>query len=363
MFKFNDLKQIHLEISNNCQASCPMCTRNIHGGLDNPLIKISNWSLDRYKTIINEEVLTQVSLIYFCGNYGDPLLNSELINMIRYSVEINPNLAIRIHTNGSLRSTEWWKELYHALPANHHVVFAIDGLEDTHSLYRIGTDFNKIIENATAFIQEGGKAEWAYIRFKHNEHQVDIARHMATDLKFKEFVMKDSSRWLLDTKFPVFDKQGDTIYHLEPSQYSQLKFIDKKILDNYKSILAKTEISCHALNLKEIYINAQGHVFPCCWLSQIPYQPEDQEKAVLPVRREILQQYYQLVESLGGMSALDGEQRSVKEIINSKAYQTVWDDYWHDNKLITCARSCGVMPELFSTPTDQFISRENLKDE
>ena len=112
MFKFNDLKQIHLEISNNCQASCPMCSRNIHGGLDKPLIKISNWSLDRYKIIINEEVLTQVSLIYFCGNYGDPLLNSGLIDMIRYSVKINPNLEIRIHTNGSLRTTEWWKELY-----------------------------------------------------------------------------------------------------------------------------------------------------------------------------------------------------------------------------------------------------------
>jgi hypothetical protein len=95
----------------------------------------------------------------------------------------------------------------------------------------------------------------------------------------------------------------------------------------------------------------------------VPYQPEDQEKEVLPVRREILQQYYQLVESLGGMSALDGEQRSVKEIINSEPYQTVWDDYWHSNKLITCARSCGIMPELFSTPNDQFISRENLKDE
>jgi MoaA/NifB/PqqE/SkfB family radical SAM enzyme len=80
MFNFNQLKQLHLEISNNCQASCPMCTRNIHGGIENPNLKLKDWSLEEYKTIISEEVLHQVELIYFCGNYGDPLLNNDLIN-------------------------------------------------------------------------------------------------------------------------------------------------------------------------------------------------------------------------------------------------------------------------------------------
>ena len=39
MFSFSDLENIHLEITNRCQASCPMCSRNYHGGLENPLIK------------------------------------------------------------------------------------------------------------------------------------------------------------------------------------------------------------------------------------------------------------------------------------------------------------------------------------
>jgi hypothetical protein len=56
MFNFNQLKQLHLEISNNCQASCPMCTRNIHGGIENPNLKLKDWSLEEYKTIISEEV-------------------------------------------------------------------------------------------------------------------------------------------------------------------------------------------------------------------------------------------------------------------------------------------------------------------
>lgn len=39
MFNFQDLKQVHLEITTRCQASCPMCSRNYHGGLDNPNLK------------------------------------------------------------------------------------------------------------------------------------------------------------------------------------------------------------------------------------------------------------------------------------------------------------------------------------
>ena len=360
MFKFNELTQIHLEITNNCQASCPMCTRNIHGGVENPLIQIESWTLERYKKIINDEVLNQIELLYFCGNYGDPLLNNNLINMIKYSVNINPNVSVSIHTNGSLRSTDWWEELAIVLPKKHNVVFAIDGLEDTHKIYRMGTDFNKIINNASAFIKAGGNAEWAYIRFKHNEHQVDEAKQLATDVGFNNFTLKDSSRFLLDAKFPVYDKDKTVTYYLEPSNYSTLKFIDKNVLLHYKEIVKETKIVCHALKSKEIYINAQGHIFPCCWLAMIPYQPMDENIEVWNVRKHMLDQYYELVEALGGIDMLTGENKTIKEVIDSIAYQTVWDNFWNDNKLVTCARNCGVMPEVFSTPKDQFFPRESL---
>ncbi len=361
MFQFKELEQIHLEITNNCQASCPMCTRNINGEIENPLIKIENWSLDRYKTIISEEVINQVKLIYFCGNYGDPLLNNDLIEMIEYTVKIKPSIQIRIHTNGSLRSTEWWKKLAKTLPSNHSVIFALDGLKDTHKLYRINTDFDKIIENARAFISSGGNAEWAYLRFKHNEHQVDDAKQLAKDLNFNFFTMKDSSRWVIDTKFPVYDKKGNTTHYLEPSQWSTIKFIDKKTIENYKKIVSESEIDCFAIANKEIYITAQGLIFPCCWLAMIPYLPIDHEKELVSVRKEILAQYHKLVASLGGNDAINGEKKTIKEIIDSYEYQSVWDYYWKEEKLITCVRTCGKIPEIISNPKDQFITNESLK--
>ena len=358
MFKFNQLNQIHLEITNNCQAKCPMCIRNIHGGIENPLINLTDWSLDDYKKVITEEVINQIRMVNFCGNYGDPLLNNDLLEMISYTVKIKSEINVIVHTNGSLRSTSWWKALARVLPKIHNLVFAIDGLEDTNHIYRIGTNYKKIIENVTAFIDAGGIAEWAFIRFKHNEHQVDEARNIAKELGFKQFVMKDSSRFLLDKKFPVYDKDRNIRYYIEPSTESDIRIIDRSIINNYKNILDKTKIDCYALHLKEVYITAQGNVFPCCWLGLIPYNSSNERSELNIIREEILRQYHHLIDSLGSLVALSGFNNSLKTIIESEPYQTVWNDYWNTNKLITCARTCGSVPEIFSSPNDQYTSRE-----
>lgn len=359
MFKFSELKQIHLEITNNCQASCPMCSRNIHGGIDNPLLQLNSWTLADFKTIMSAEVLSQIESYYFCGNFGDPLLNNDLLAMCDYSAQAAPNVQIRIHTNGSLRNKEWWAQLAQVLPKQHCVIFAIDGLEDTNHLYRIGTNFWKIIENAQAFINAGGNAEWAFIRFEHNEHQVVRAKELAKVYGFKTFTMKDSSRFLMEPKYPVYDKQGNTTHYLEPANVSEIKFIDKRLLDNYRNIVKQVDIKCQAVEHKEIYIDAFKNVFPCCFIAMIPYIPLDVDADIAPIRKDILDQYNALVTDLSGIDALDATKVSVKDIINSTAYQTVWQRYWDAKGLITCARSCGVTKD-YSTPKEQFVKISSL---
>jgi len=352
MFKFNELKQLHLEITNNCQASCPMCSRNHHGGQSNPLIKITEWSFDDFKNIITQEVLDQVSSIYFCGNFGDPLLNDNLPAMCNY-IKDNSQVSIRIHTNGSLRNESWWKSLASKMPKNHIVIFAIDGLEDTHSRYRIGTDYSKIIKNAKAFIDAGGKAEWAYIVFEHNEHQVETARSLSKQLGFTRFTVKNSSRFVGDSKFPVYNDKGETVDTLYPTKNSVIKFIDKSALNKYKEIVAEAEIDCYVLKTKEVYIDAYKNLLPCCFLASAPYNYTEPNSLIFEVRQEILDQYNSLISDLGTINTLE---KSVKSIIDSDEYQTVWDDYWGSKKLITCARTCG--KNEFSKPIDQFVEKK-----
>jgi MoaA/NifB/PqqE/SkfB family radical SAM enzyme len=327
-----------------------MCSRNIHGGLDNPLISSAGWTIDDFKKIMTPEVLSQIKSFYFCGNFGDPILNNDLIKMCEYAKEVAPGMTVRVHTNGSARSASWWKQLANSLPGKNGIVFALDGLADTHSIYRIGTDFDTIIKNAKIVINEGIEAEWVFIKFKHNEHQVEEARQLAAELGFTTFTVKNSARFLLEPQFPVLNKQGETIYHLEPASTNQMVFIDKKVIENYKQVMSTMTIDCHAAREKEIYIDAYKNVFPCCWLSSIPYNYIE-DNPISDVRYAIRDEYADLMNTLGSVNALD---RSIKDIIDSDAWQTCWEEYWTNKKLITCARTCGRSNVVsFAQPRDQ----------
>jgi MoaA/NifB/PqqE/SkfB family radical SAM enzyme len=360
VFAFEELKTVHLEITNMCQADCPMCARNYHGGQNNPLIVNTNWTIGEFKTIFNQEVLSKLETIYFCGNFGDPILNSDLMEMCSYLKDTNPEIRVHIHTNGSARHADWWKELVNALPVDHNVVFALDGLEDTHSIYRIGTDFNKIIDNARSFIDAGGTAEWSFIEFKHNEHQIDLARNLSEDLGFKRFTLKNSIRFLVEPRYKVVDRQGTVTHYIEPPSGNKMSFISKHVIKSYKTTIMSLEIKCKVQERKEIYIDSYKNILPCCWLSSIPYTQYDTTHFNPILRKTIKQQYQDLVDDLGGIQKLNALTVGIKSVLTSRKWQTVWKKYWNEKKLIMCARTCGVNSEI-SKPSDQVIESLSIR--
>jgi hypothetical protein len=358
MFKFEELRGAQIEITNKCQAACPMCARNIHGGIENPLLKINEWSLADFKAIFNIEILKQLSYINFCGDFGEPILNNDLIDMCRYSTETNPNIEIHIHTNGSARTTKWWTDLYTALPTKHKVVFALDGLADTHHIYRIGTFFDKIIENARAFIDAGGTAEWNYIRFKHNEHQVGIAEQLAKDLGFKKFIVKDSKRF--SNSFPVVNAKGEIEYHIEQPTNSIVKFVGKLDVEYHNKWKDADQISCFVQKDKEIYIDAHYTALPCCIISAFLYMNYDSkilkdhdisiENHVNEVAVDVQKQVWNIVDELGGTNVL---KRGIKDLISSEVWQTLWQRKWQNKESSACIIMCS--------PCSPYISIEDQK--
>lgn len=361
MFHFNQLKSIHLEITNRCQASCPMCARNYHSGMPNPLINETDWTLLDFKKIFNDEVIEQLEGFYFCGNFGDPIVNNDFLEMIRWVSPKKETLRINVHTNGGARKQEWWTELAQALPKDHSVMFGIDGLEDTHHIYRVGTTYNSVIKNAKAFIDAGGNAEWVFLKFKHNEHQENEARKRAKDLGFKTFMLKNSSRFLGEPKYKVINKQEQPIYFIEPPSDNKMTFISKEVMKNYKSLVEKITVDCKASELKEIYIDAHRNVFPCCWIASIPYTQYDSDNVNRSLSDEIKKQYNELVNDLGTIKNLSATDIGIKNVINSCQWQTVWKNYWDDKRLIMCARICG-KTDIMSKPHDQFLNRSSLEN-
>jgi MoaA/NifB/PqqE/SkfB family radical SAM enzyme len=324
-----------------------MCLRNINGGIENPLLKVNDWSLDDFKRIFTPEVLEQIRTIDFCGVFGDPMLNNNLIDMCDYAASTVPSISISIHTNGSARSKAWWAKLAIALPKNHKVVFALDGLGDTHHLYRIGTNYETILENARSFILAGGTAHWTFIKFKHNEHQTEKAEQLAKELGFKEFHIKQSKRF--GDKFPVLDREGNITHYIEQftnSGIQPVRFVDIK---DYKTW--PNAINCFALNEKEVYIDAHGHLMPCCLIASFLYANYDlelhdkygllNEDSITIVASSAQAEVYTLINELGGFNALDTKKHSIKEIMDSEVWQELVRRKWDEQSSTPCTILCS----------------------
>jgi len=214
---------IHVEPTSKCNASCPGCPRNNNGfGVIESLVLRD---LDPNIIINTAKELLNLQVIHLCGNIGDPIaykhLNKLLDKVIlqnrywREIAKIRKHWTVHIATNGSLRSVKWWQELGKKCNKNlfmlHKVTFGIDGLADTSPIYRQGTNFNKAMDNAKAFIDEGGVAEWQYLKFKHNQHQVEEAKKLAENIGFDNF-------FALQPHIPVaYNWKTGERYYLEPA--------------------------------------------------------------------------------------------------------------------------------------------------
>lgn len=358
MFKFDDLKCIHIEITSRCQASCPMCNRNLYGGLKNPKLVLTDWTLDDFEKIITPEILKNLVQILFCGHFGDPVINPHFLDMIKYINQNNPEVMVLIHSNTSIHKEEWWEELAKNLPKMHLLYVGLDGLKDTHSLYRIGTDWNKIIKNSCAFIKAGGNASWEFIRFKHNEHQVDECRKLSKELGFKFFSVKDTSRYIDNNPYQVLDKDGNLLYYLEPPTDSQVTSINADLINNYKSLVKQSKIECKALHLTQIYIDAQKHIYPCGFLGQTKMTMTSYGDILDPLRKESDKENNNVFNKF---PTLDLTKKSIKEIIESNEWQTIWNEYIQgDKRLLTCVRNCGKLDKPLSDFYDEVIEKKHF---
>jgi MoaA/NifB/PqqE/SkfB family radical SAM enzyme len=340
-----------------------MCARNIHGGKDNPLITISDITLEEIKKFLPVEFIKQLKSIPLCGNFGDPLLNKDMLDIVDYIAQANPAIRMDIHTNGSLRSRAWWSKLAVVAPKDHCVQFGIDGLSDTHSIYRIGTNFEKIIESARAFILAGGKARWNFITFKHNEHQIEEARQMAKDLGFESFQEKQTSRFIGNPWFDVHDRNGNTIYRLENVTEQRLVFIDKKTVESYKELVKGSKIDCEVEKTKQVYIDAQGYLWPCCFVGGTKDHYSTPDQIVHNYRLDSLDSLNRTLDRFGGIEQFNLRHRTIKEIVDSEAWQTIWNDTFENDKMPVCARTCGKWnQQLISQCRDQFLDLEEFDE-
>lgn len=243
----SNIKILHIEPTDACNAACPQCARETDTTFNKN--NLHHLTVAQIKKLVSEDFIRNLDKMFMCGVYGDPAAGKHTLEIFKYFRSINPSIVLGMNTNGGLRSTSWWEEL--AAICNQlqdYVVWSIDGLEDTNHIYRVNTDWNKIISNARAFIQAGGSAHWEMLVFDHNQHQVERANQTAKDLGFNWFRAKVSKR---------FDTHP-------------IEFLNKP--HGWKDpVVGEGQLNCQALLDKSLYISADGICYPCCWLSSTEF--------------------------------------------------------------------------------------------
>src|SRR6056297_1183001 len=196
MYNYEDIKQIHLEITQRCQAACSMCDRNMNGGDVNPHLNLDELKIDDVKKIFSPEFISQLQAMQICGNHGDPIIAEDLLEVFKYFRKHNTNMWLSMNTNAGARDEQWWQDLAETIGRHGTVIFSVDGLEDTNHLYRQGVQWDKVKRAMDSFIEAGGRARWDFLVFDYNEHQIDKARKLANNWGFEKFIVKKSSRFI-----------------------------------------------------------------------------------------------------------------------------------------------------------------------
>ena len=177
----DNINGINAELSNYCNAACPMCARfNFKLELRKDVTNTSHTSLNLIKDKIGSTIIKRLKRFYSCGTYGDGSMNPECLEIYEHLRKNNNTCQLELFTNGGARNLEFWAEL---AKIGVEVLFHIDGLEDTNHLYRRNVKWDKLMANAQSYIQAGGKAGWHMFSFKHNQHQI-------TKLDLKEVLDK-----------------------------------------------------------------------------------------------------------------------------------------------------------------------------
>jgi MoaA/NifB/PqqE/SkfB family radical SAM enzyme len=167
----------NLDISHRCILKCPQCIRQ------------KSESQDQIKRSfdLEEEDFVKILNYYdngitFCGQISDPIYHPNFLNFLKLCN--GRGRAIRIATNGSGKSLEWWNEAYSYGKGENAWYFGVDGIDEKSELYRVGSDFKNVWEMMRLGKKLGHVIVWQFIIFGYNEHEVERAKEIAADEGF-----------------------------------------------------------------------------------------------------------------------------------------------------------------------------------
>ena len=357
LFDYSLIDEYQLEITSYCNAACPQCPRNENGQGINPRMPLCHLDRSVIDRAFTPELCQRLRQVFFCGSYGDPIMHPDFLDILRDFRKKNPTLWLYFHTNGGAHDPDYWAKIAEIMAGHGQIDFGIDGLEDTLHLYRRNVKYQRVIENARAFIGAGGRAQWNFLVFRHNQHQVEQAKMLGHELGFFNVLIRKTGRFFnhrtVDemTSWPV----ANAGYQLEPPTMPEYRnqsmmFLPelKKQYSNIKDYFDSTEIICDALIGSKVVINAEGLVLPCNFFNHNLYDRRFYEPGVLPEANALstaggLNQVRAFLESYN-LESFNVNLHTLENIFQNSMWQDLvdsWSRSLAQGRLFECAMTCG----------------------
>lgn len=355
MYNYTDIEEVHLEITQRCNAACPMCDRNENGGAVNQHIRgdEQELSLEDCMDIFTPDFIKQLKVMYMCGNLGDPISASDTLEVFEYFRKHNPNIWLSMNTNAGAKKPEWWEELAKVIGRKGAVIFSVDGLENTNHLYRQNVRWEFVERNMKAFIGAGGRARWDYLIFEHSECDVERAEQLAKEWGVEKFMKKKTGRFISSItnkskeSHQAQNRKGKETTNLakpQKKEYQNLALLKQKeiektygsMMDYYNQASIKCKVAQNDKN-KSMFVTAEGLIMPCCWTAGRMYKWWHKDPKV--------EQIWDFIDNAGGKEMLNAKYFGIQGVFDSGIMRNIQSSWKlksiKEGKLGVCAMKCG----------------------
>ena len=283
MFAFTKPFDINWDLNNICNLMCPQCGRNeiVDGVLQKRTDNIPGGetlddrdnSLETFKKVFGN-IEHSVRTVRFQGHLSENVASRDFLPICDFIIE--QGTRVHVSTNGSLRPSSWWFKLGQVFSKNRdsHINFCLDGMGPELSIYRVGANYDKIIENAKAFIDGGGNARWVMIVFKHNQHQIEDAKRESKRLGFNDFrITHTNRRYNMDISY---EYKGEKYILENQDIFSEWnERVDHHL--KYRETDELQDISCKAVKENQFYISYKNRPWACYYIPEMEFLADEQK--------------------------------------------------------------------------------------
>lgn len=244
-----------IDPTNYCNLKCPLCPT----GKKDTSAPRGRMSLDNFKKIIDELGKYLYSIDLF--NWGEPLLNKQIYQMVSYAHQ--NNIWTNISTNFNFFSESEAEDM--VLSGLNHLIISLDGASpQTYQQYQVGGDFERVIENIKLLVRKKREleskrplVEWQFIPMRHNEEEIPKAKEIAKELGMDTFSLLPLR---VDMGKEIFEDIGERL----TKDDKWLPKSEKYSRYDYEKKSRKVERKVCQFLWTTTSIGWDGQVYPCC---------------------------------------------------------------------------------------------------